>query len=198
MPLSKHSLKMLNFCVSQALAKIFNTRCIAIEVVRLKLDWRTLDNINGITLTVRLSLEFRGSTAQIFYDKWVCTNAERHKYSHSHVSGTQASGRSDLCKTEPMARYHVYTMMCIKHIKICGQFRSGVCRLGSHVFLLFRQQHTFIRVYKHEYLACEWWITIVLFFAPIVAWAIVTCCTMLFVAYNSWVVLSRLLISQNR
>ena len=38
MPLSKHSLKMLDFCVSQALAKIFNTRCIAMEVVRLKLD----------------------------------------------------------------------------------------------------------------------------------------------------------------
>jgi len=29
-------------------------------------------------------------------NKCVCTNAERHKYSHSHVSGTQASGPSDV------------------------------------------------------------------------------------------------------
>ena len=36
--------------------------CIAMEVAKLKLDWRTLDNINGITRTVRLSLVFRWLT----------------------------------------------------------------------------------------------------------------------------------------
>ena len=38
--------------------------CIAVEVAQLKLDWRTLDIINGITRTVRLSLVFRVLTAQ--------------------------------------------------------------------------------------------------------------------------------------
>jgi len=60
-----------------------------------------------------------------------------------------------------MARYHVYMKMCIKHINYVD--RSKVEFAGSNVFFLFKQQHSFIRVYKPEYLACE------SFFAPIVA-----------------------------
>ena len=169
--------------------------CIATEVAKLKLDWRTPDNINGITRTVRLSLEFRGPTAQTINEfvrmqkdinTVILTSAELRLVA-------RVTSMFLICKTEPMARYHVYVTMCIKHIKICGPFRGGVCRLGSHVFFLFRQQHTFIRVpvYKPEYLACES-LLFFFFFSPIVAWAIVTCCTIycfsLAIVESSWVV----------
>jgi len=123
--------------------KLQHNWCIAMKVAKLKLDWRTLDNITGITRTVRLSLVFRGLTAQTINEfvrmqkdvnTVILTSAELRLVA-------RVTSMFLICKTEPMARYHVYVTMCIKHIKICGPFRGGVCRLG--------------RVYKPEYLACE-------------------------------------------
>jgi len=50
-------------------------------------------NINGFTRTVRLSLEFRGLTAQTMNE---FVRMQKNINSHSHVSGTPASGPSDV------------------------------------------------------------------------------------------------------